>query len=181
LDHVTDEAATVGAVNVIKIMRSSPAVGPVLKGYNTDIIGFDLSLSRLIGDKKVAALVLGTGGASKAVCFVLRNRGISYIQVSRISSGSSIAYQQMDASIMQSHHLIINTTPLGMAPHVNEKPEIPYSLLTTDHFLFDVIYNPEETAFLRSGRLQGSTVMNGLYMLEQQALASWDIWTRATE
>jgi shikimate dehydrogenase len=176
--QLSDGARAIGAVNVISIDRSTAI--PFLKGYNTDAVGFEKSLAKLIKKEKVSALVLGTGGAAKAVCYVLQNRGIPFCQVSRSAQGNVISYQQIDAALIHSHRLIVNTTPLGMAPDTETLPQIPYGYLTAEHFLFDMIYNPEETAFLKAGRNRGCTVMNGLFMLEQQALASWDIWNDST-
>ena len=173
LNDVDNVAAQIGAVNCITIRQGR------LKGYNTDVIGFEKSLLPLLQPQHNAALVLGTGGASKAVTFVLRKLGIPYQCVSRSGAEHVITYSELTPDIISSHRLIINTTPLGMFPDVSNSPAIPYSALTTDHLLFDLVYNPAETLFLLNGRATGATTKNGLEMLELQALAAWEIWNNA--
>ena len=184
LDELDPIAAEVGAVNTVKVLH-----GGRLKGYNTDVIGFASSLRTVRSLPRVkrdgsnakyviAALVLGTGGASKAVQYVLRKNNIPFHLVSRNPQKGDFTYKNLTPEIIQSHLLIINTTPVGMAPHCDEAPLIPYDAVTPKHLLFDLIYNPEETLFLRYGREQGAKTINGLTMLHAQAEASWSFWNQ---
>lgn len=146
-------------------------------GFNTDVIGFGKSLDLKLNASHQHALVLGTGGAAKAVHYALKQRNISYLQVSR-NPGSSemISYEDIDKSVLESHTLIVNTTPLGMYPNVDVAPPIPYQFINQAHYLFDLVYNPIETKFLQKGKAMGATVENGSDMLKIQADASWEIW-----
>ena len=178
LDILDPVAAEVGAVNTVKVMGNGQ-----LKGYNTDVIGIEKTLHgdhamHLLWLNKPFALLLGTGGASKAVQYVLKKMGLPYHIVSRSIERGHYTYTDVTPEIIQNHQLIINATPVGMAPHFNEAPMIPYEALTTEHVLFDLIYNPEETRFLKHGREQGATIINGLTMLHAQAEASWAIWNQ---
>jgi shikimate dehydrogenase len=169
--HEMDEAAArIGAVNCIRIRQG------VLKGYNTDIIGFAESLKPLLRPHHTRALVLGTGGASRAVRYVLDDLGIAHQSVSRTPKPGALDYETLDEKTIHNHPLIINTTPLGMYPDVAAAPPIPYEALTSDHLLYDLVYNPEETRFLALGRERGTAVKNGREMLELQAEAAWKIW-----
>ncbi|UPK71306.1 shikimate dehydrogenase family protein [Chitinophaga filiformis] len=170
LDEMSPAAAQIGAVNCIRFKNGRKT------GYNTDAIGFRRSLEPLLKSYHNKALVLGTGGAAKAVQYVLENLNIPYKLVSRKASADSVSYEQLDASIMASHTLIINTTPLGMYPNVDAAPALPYELLTDKHLLYDLIYNPAVTAFLQQGADRGATIKNGHEMLILQAEASWEIW-----
>ncbi len=170
LDAVDSTAKEIGAVNSICIKNG------FTKGYNTDIIGFEQSLRPLLRSHHTHALVLGTGGASKAVCYVLKKLGISYLKVSRSKRDDTITYDELNPALIQSHTLIINTSPLGMYPVVDACPQLPYPSLGPQHLLYDLIYNPAETKFLLSGKQYGATIKNGLEMLELQAEASWKIW-----
>lgn len=174
LNEVSTEAKEIGAVNVIKVNRSKENI--ILKGYNTDVTGFRMSLQPLLRDDIKKALILGTGGASKAVDHVLKKRGIQTTFVSRNPNDSQLSYNGLTKEIIKNNLLIVNTTPLGMYPKIEEAPDIPYHYLTPRHVCFDLIYNPEETLFMQKAGVQGATVKNGLEMLEQQALAAWDIW-----
>ncbi len=166
-----------GSINTIKIDRS--ASGTILKGYNTDIIGFEKSLLPLLKGRCVKALILGTGGSSRAVSYVLRKYGIFFYHVTRDPKKiHQMGYHWMDTEMMNEFHLIVNTTPLGMTPNDETFPDIPYHLLTPNHILFDLVYNPEETMFLKKGKMRGATVLGGLQMLNDQAEASWKIWKR---
>ena len=167
LDEIDPEAEAVGAVNTVKVMADGKLVG-----FNTDIIGIEVCLGPVIA----SALILGTGGASKAVQYVLKKRHLPYYLVSQDPHKGNFTYETLTPEVIQSHLLIINATPVGMAPHINEAPAIPYEAITSQHILFDLIYNPEETLFLRNGREHGATTMNGLAMLHAQAEASWMIW-----
>lgn len=175
LDAVVPEAAAVGAVNCIKIKRN--VFGITLTGYNTDVYGFRESLLPALKPYHTDALVLGTGGASKAVCFALKQMGINYTLVSRSGNGGSIlSYSQLSENIINKNLLIINTTPVGMYPETENYPDIPYKHITDRHLLFDLIYNPAETRFLKLGIQAGTATLNGLHMLELQAEKSWEIW-----
>ncbi|MBW8684243.1 shikimate dehydrogenase family protein [Chitinophaga rhizophila] len=170
LDELSPAAAQIKAVNCIHFKDGRRI------GYNTDAIGFKRSLEPLLTPHHNKALVLGTGGAAKAVQFVLESLHIPYQLVSRQASDSTISYEQLDAPTMASHTLIINTTPLGMYPNVDAAPAIPYDLLTERHLLYDLIYNPVVTTFLQKGADKGATIKNGHEMLILQAEASWEIW-----
>ena len=175
LSQLSKGAAAVGAVNTIKNDQGR------LVGYNTDVIGFERSLLQFLKQhqKEVShlkALILGTGGAAKAVAFVLGRLSIPFQYVSRQKTNNKLAYEEVTPTVLESHHLIINTTPLGMAPNTATYPRLPYSSLSTKHFLFDLIYNPEFTTFMQLGMEQGAKVINGLDMLHHQAEAAWDIW-----
>ena len=172
LDEIDDEARSIGAVNTIKILSSG-----MLRGYNTDAYGFETSLkSCWKGDEK-GALILGTGGASKAIAYVLHQLDIPFLFVSRTKSDAqTIAYQDVDESQLLEHELIINCSPLGTYPDIDAKPDLPYEFLTERHLLFDLIYNPELTAFLKMGLESGAIVKNGSDMLKHQADRAWEIW-----
>ena len=175
LTHLSDEAAAVGAVNCVKIHRNEHGVE--LTGYNTDVYGFRETLAPLLKPWHNKALVLGTGGAAKAVCYTLKELGIDFRLVSRSQQKeSSLHYTELNEKIISSHLLIINTTPAGMYPNTDICPEIPYGFLNSKHLLYDLIYNPAETLFLRRGREAGTCTVNGLRMLELQAEKSWAIW-----
>ncbi len=175
LDDVTPEARAIGAVNVVRVRRFDDG-RHYLKGYNTDVVGFVRSLLPLLRPHHRAALILGTGGASRAVVHGLQQMGIATTYVSRTAAEGRLTYGDLNADVMQQHTVIVNCSPVGMYPHVNECPDIPYDLLTEQHLLYDLVYNPEETLFLRRGAEHGATVKNGLEMLHLQALAAWDIW-----
>ncbi len=174
LDHISDEAKAIGAVNSVKV-EHSPS-GTILTGYNTDVLGFKESLLQFIPSIPAQALLLGTGGASKAVRHALSSLGIKVVTVSRTPrSQSEISYTQVDQFIRKTS-LIVNATPVGTWPHVTDCPNIPYHLLSPDHYLFDLVYNPEITEFMHRGLQQGVHVHNGLQMLHLQADYSWKIW-----
>lgn len=170
LTGASDAVQKMGACNCIKIS------GGKLFGYNTDVFGFEKSLLRFLQPHHRKALILGTGGASAAVEFVLQKLGIDYLFVSRTASENAISYAMLDGQVMATHQLIINTTPLGMYPKVEDCPAIPYQYLTAQHHLYDLVYNPAETTFLMHGKLQGATIQNGQEMLVLQAEESWRIW-----
>ena len=178
LHKMSPEAEKIGAVNTIKVDRlKGDMYFYELTGYNTDYIGFKKSLSPLIKpDMHKKALILGTGGASKAVAYSLTSMGIEWIYVSRSKGEGRISYDELSSDIMAERKLIVNTTPLGTYPNIENCPGIPYSMLTKDHLLYDLVYNPEETLFLRRGREQGAVTKNGKEMLELQALEAWSIW-----
>ncbi len=175
LNEIDQEAAEVGAVNTIKFVRTSGKVE--LIGYNTDIIGFKNSLLKFWDNRDKKAIVFGSGGASKAVLYVLNSMGVEVIVVSRSKTGKGlINYNDLTPCLIKENKLIVNTTPLGMYPHIEEAPDIPYEYITSNHFLFDLIYNPDETKFLKMGRIKGAHTLNGLNMLVEQAEKSWEIW-----
>ena len=175
LHHISKEAEAVGAVNCVKIERGESIVK--LTGYNTDIFGFRESLVPVLKSYHKKALVLGTGGAAKAVCYTLEKLGITHTQVSRTGKDVDILnYSQLDETIISDNLLIVNTTPVGMYPDTDKFPDIPYQFLGNKHLLYDLVYNPTETSFILKGREAGATVKNGLQMLELQAEKSWEIW-----
>jgi len=178
LDELEKDTADIGAVNVIKIIRKKGKVR--LKGYNSDIIGFTQSIEPLLLPQHKKALILGTGGSSKAVFCGLRNLGIESIHVSRTPSTQKnvITYQDITPEIMEDYKVIVNCTPVGMYPKVDFCPDIPYELLTPDHLLYDLLYNPNVTLFMKKGEAQGAATKNGLEMLLLQAFAGWEIWNR---
>ncbi len=171
LSEISDAAKEIGAVNVIKINSDGK-----LSGYNTDSIGFRNSLTPLLAPHVKKALVLGTGGASLAVEYVLRNLGLEVTKVSRKKTEGVITYSEITPDVMNSHHLIVNTTPLGTWPNTDASPDIPYHLLTSKHICHDLVYNPETTEFMRRSAEFGATVKNGFEMLIGQAIAAWEIW-----
>jgi len=171
LSSIDPAAEKAGAVNCVKC----PADGK-WAGYNTDITGFEVSLTEMLGNERPAALVFGSGGASAAVRYVLDKLGIEYILVSRRKGERTISYEDVDTGLVDRHKLLINATPLGMHPHTDQGVTIPYHAITGDHFLYDLIYNPSETLFMRRGRYQEARVKNGLQMLTLQAEAAWRIW-----
>ena len=176
LDAVDSVAQRVGAVNVIKIERDNNRVRMV--GYNSDYTGFRNSLVPLLQPHHRHALVLGTGGASKAVCAALHDLNIATTSVSRTPGEGKISYEELSPEVMEAHTLIVNATPLGMYPRVTDCAPIPYWHITPRHLCYDVVYNPQQTAFMQRCALQGATVCNGLQMLYGQADAAWDIWKR---
>jgi shikimate dehydrogenase len=160
----------VGACNCVKIEDGK------LIGYNTDVIGFENSLVPFLKPAHNKALVLGTGGAALAIVYVLEKLGINYAYVSRTAAAGQFSYNNLDADVMAEYTLIINTTPLGMFPNIEACPDIPYSLLTPSHHLFDLTYNPAESTFLAKGKQMGATIQNGQQMFVEQAEQSWRIW-----
>lgn len=174
LDSLSAEARNIGAVNCVKIESDGR-----LTGYNTDIDGIRLSLDKLLGNVEIdAALVLGTGGASQAVQYVLAERNIPYSIVSRDSAKGNLTYDDLKVEVTSSHHLIINSSPVGMYPHIDQCPDIPYELLTADHHLFDLVYNPERTLFAERAATMGAHTLCGLDMLYAQAESAWRIWNQ---
>ncbi len=175
LDHTETAAAQIKAVNTIRINRSGHHVS--LHGYNTDIIGFQESIRPMLQGYHHKALVLGTGGASKAVVRALENLNIETILVSRNpEEKGELSYNDLDEDVMASYKIIVNTTPIGTFPNIEGCPAIPFEFVTAKHLLCDLVYNPEVTEFLKQGMLRGATTKNGLEMLHLQALAAWDIW-----
>lgn len=176
LDVLSEEAREIGAVNTICLCRRTGKLARV--GHNTDIGGFRQSLQENLAKTPDKAIVLGTGGAAKAVEYVLEEMGIRFVRVSSSGKKGAMAYEEMDDDLVKLSHLIVNTTPLGMYPHVDACPEIPYKNITEKHLLFDLVYNPAETAFMKRGKEHGAAVVNGYDMLVYQAEGSWAIWNR---
>ena len=184
LDELSDEARRIGAVNVIRISRqpedlTTPQAkerGFYLKGFNSDIIGFTDSIKPLLKPHHKKALVLGTGGASKAICVGLEKMGIEWKYVSRRPAPGQFTYDDLTPAIIQEYSVIVNCSPVGMYPKVENAPALPYEAMTADNLLFDLVYNPLETTFMKRGAEYGATVKNGLEMLHLQALASWKFW-----
>tara|TARA_B100001059_G_C17790061_1_gene559592 strand:- start:451 stop:1182 length:732 start_codon:yes stop_codon:yes gene_type:complete len=171
LDTLDNQARIIGAINTIKVLEDGS-----LKGYNTDHYGFSKALSSYPAISNKTALILGNGGASKAIKYALDTLGYCCTTVSRTKTQDTITYNQVTKQVLEKHTLIVNTTPLGVVPDVLKCPEIPYRYLTKEHFLFDLIYNPQKTTFLRHGLAKGATIANGSKMLEYQAQEAWNIW-----
>jgi shikimate dehydrogenase len=174
LDELSTTAAHIQAVNTISLKREGRSL--FLAGDNTDVVGFRSSLEDHLQAHHKNALVLGSGGSSRAIRYVLDQLGIHFIQVSRTAGEYRISYEDVDETLIKNTSLIINTTPLGMYPEVESFPPIPYEALGPAHLLFDLVYNPETTAFLAKGKARGAIIVNGYAMLINQALASWKIW-----
>lgn len=171
LNEIDIIAQEIGAVNTIKIFDDHS-----VKGYNTDYWGFQKALEEFPPLEKKNALILGTGGASKAIAFALKNMGFQMKLVSRNSSIDTLSYSQLNKELIETHFLIVNCTPLGTFPNITDSPSIPYNHINHNHLLFDLIYNPSETEFLKRGRMRGAKTSNGLKMLQYQAERAWDIW-----
>ena len=174
LNELDEAAAQIGAVNCISISSKNDISS--LKGYNTDAYGFEASLTPLLKLHHTKALVFGDGGAAKAVKYVLNKLNIPFKVVSRKTSVDSISYQEVTSLLLTEYTLLINTTPLGMSPQTDTYPELPYDALGDKHLAYDLVYNPEETAFLTKAKKMGAVVKNGLEMLHLQAERSWQIW-----
>lgn len=175
LDEIDNEAAEIGAVNTIKISRAEKE--PFLKGYNTDIYGFEKPLLEVLTKDHRKALILGTGGASKAVEYILKKHNINCHYVSRKPGNPGIySYSDLTEELITHYHIIVNTSPIGMYPNINDKPKIPYGSLGEQHILYDLIYNPEKTLFLKEGEKRNCSLINGLPMLHKQAEKAWEIW-----
>ena len=176
LAGISDEAKAINAVNVVKVTRDNNGKAQ-LWGYNSDVIGFSRSIEPLLCTHHKKALVLGTGGASKAIVYALDKLGVKVQQVSRNANSQAIAYKDITPEIIHSHTVIVNCTPLGMVGHgIDQCPDIPYPLIGKEHLLYDIVYNPENTLFLQKGAAQGAMTKSGYEMWYLQALASWEIW-----
>lgn len=173
LDLLSKKATQIGAVNVIRFTKKGK-----LKGYNSDYYGFKKSLQTLLQSHHQKALILGTGGASKAVAFALKELEIPFAFVSREIQENTITYERINATTFDNFQIFINCTPLGTSPNTNEFPPIPYQFFTEKHLVFDLIYNPEETQFLKKARKKGATTKNGMDMLQFQAEKAWEIWNK---
>ena len=173
LDSINKTAAKIGAINTIKITKKGN-----LKGYNTDYYGFINSLEPILKKHHKNALILGTGGASKAIAYALNKLKINYIYVSRTKTEDNLTYNELNEQIINKHLIIINCSPVGTFPKIQDCPDIPYEFITDRHILYDLIYNPSETLFLKKGKQLGANICNGLIMLELQAEKSWEIWNK---
>ncbi|TAH08757.1 MAG: shikimate dehydrogenase [Sphingobacteriia bacterium] len=170
LTQASETVKALGACNCVNVKNGE------LFGYNTDVIGFEKSLQPFLKPHHQKALILGTGGAAAAVAYVLGKLNIEFQFVSRESSELNLSYEQLNAGIINDHTLIVNTSPVGQYPDINDAPALPYDCMNAQHHLFDLIYNPSETLFLQQGKSKGATIQNGFEMLVLQAEASWDIW-----
>ncbi|MBR5688019.1 MAG: shikimate dehydrogenase [Prevotella sp.] len=174
LDTITPEARAIGAVNVIRVTHKGNKT--LLKGYNSDVIGFTRSIEPMLETFHKKALVLGTGGAAKAITFGLRSLGLETVYVSRFERPDTIQYDKITPETIQEYNVIVNCTPVGMYPHADQCPQLPYEAMDSHNLLYDLIYNPDETLFMQKGGAQGATVKNGLEMLLLQAFVSWEFW-----
>ena len=171
LDELSPEAKEIGAVNTVKIVNGKKI------GYNTDAFGFQQSIKPFLTNLHEKVLILGTGGASKAVAYVLKNIGIDVLYVTRNPSNSNeFSYEQINEYMLKACKLVVNTTPVGTFPNIEESPAFPFEFLSNEHLVVDLIYNPAETLFLKSAKVAGATTLNGESMLKEQALKSWQIW-----
>jgi len=177
LDHINKDARQIGAVNVIKIDRKKKKTK--LSGFNSDITGFKQSIEPLLKPYHQRALILGNGGSAKAIFYGLQQLGLEATYVSRQKSSEQLLlYSELSPEVMETHTVVVNCTPVGMWPNVDDCPAIPYQLLTDKHLLYDLLYNPNETLFMKKGEEQGAVVKNGLEMLLLQAFAGWNIWQK---
>ena len=179
LDDISEEAKAIGAVNVVKCQLSTVNCQLHLTGYNSDVIGFVNSIKPLLKPHHKKALILGTGGASKAIRYGLEKKlGMETLFVSRTAREGMITYEEVTAEVLKEYEVIVNCSPVGMYPHVDECPALPYEALNENNLLYDLVYNPLETLFMKKGAAQGATVKNGLEMLHLQAIASWEFWEK---
>ena len=176
LDELSPEAQAIGAVNVIKVTRRGKK--NTLKGFNSDVIGFTKSIEPLLKSCHKKALLLGTGGASKAVDYGLRSLGLKTLKVSRTNKHPAITYEDVTPKMIKDYNVIVNCTPVGMYPHADECPRLPYEAMDSNTLLYDLLYNPDETLYMKKGKAQGATVKNGLEMLLLQAFESWRFWNQ---
>lgn len=177
LHEISPEAQVVGAVNVIRIERKGSK--SVLKGFNSDVIGFQQSIEPILESHHKKALILGMGGAAKAVDYVLKKMGLETLYVSRNKAEGAILYDEVDEKIIKDYPVIVNCTPVGMYPNIEECPRLPYHAMDSHTLLYDLLYNPDETMFMKKGKEYGAMVKNGLEMLLLQAFASWEFWHEA--
>ncbi len=176
LDEIDKTAIPIGAINVVKVIRQKGKVK--LIGYNSDVIGFTRSIEPLLESHHKKALILGTGGAAKAVYHGLKSLGVDSIYVTRQTRPDMLTYEELTPEIIAEHTIIVNCTPVGMYPQVDFCPNIPYEYLTPNHLLYDLLYNPDTTLFMKKGAAKGAVVKNGLEMLLLQAFAAWEIWNK---
>ncbi len=186
LDKIDEASKAIDAVNCIKIANQHPvedffsgelsALKVRLEGFNTDAYGFEESLKPLLKSHHKKALIIGNGGAARAVAYVLKKLDINYVIVTRKPIRKRVTYNQLNKDILEERLIVINTTPIGTSPNINECPDIPYDCITSRHLLYDLIYNPPETEFLKRGKAKGAAIKNGQEMLQLQAEKSWEIW-----
>jgi shikimate dehydrogenase len=176
LDSLSPEARAIGAVNVIKV--SHKGKNTILKGSNSDVIGFTKSIEPLLEPYHKKALILGTGGASKAIDYGLKSLGVKTVKVSRYERTDTIQYDNITADVVKEYNVIVNCTPCGMYPNADDCPKLPYEAMDKYNLLYDLIYNPDETLFMKKGKAQGAVVKNGLEMLLLQAFANWEFWNK---
>lgn len=174
LDDISPEAKSIGAVNVIRIIHKGK--NPILKGFNSDVIGFTRSIEPMLEKFHKKALILGTGGASKAIEYGLNTLGLETLFVSRTKRDGCITYDEVTPELVKEYNVIVNCTPVGMYPKADSCPDLPYEAMGSHNILYDLIYNPDETLFMKKGAEHGATTKNGLEMLLLQAFASWDFW-----
>lgn len=174
LDELSEEAREIGAVNVVKVTHNGKNVH--LKGFNSDVIGFSRSIEPLLEKHHKKALILGTGGAAQAIDYGLKQLGLETIKVSRYERPDTIQYDKITSDVIKEYKVIINCTPIGMYPNTEECPNLPYEAMDSQHLLYDLIYNPDTTLFMKKGMERGAVVKNGLEMLLLQAYASWEFW-----
>lgn len=174
LDQLSPEARAIGAVNVIRVTHDGGKIH--MKGFNSDVIGFTQSIEPMLESYHKKALVLGTGGASKAICYGLKSLGVEPVCVSRYERPETICYKDITADVIQEYNVIVNCTPVGMFPRSNDCPQLPYEALDDKNILYDLVYNPDTTLFMKKGAERGAQVKNGLEMLLLQAFASWEMW-----
>ena len=179
LDDISEEAKAIGAVNVVKCQLSTVNCQLHLTGYNIDVIGFVNSIKPLLKPHHKKALILGTGGASKAIHYGLTKKlSMETLFVSRTAREGMITYEEVTSEVLKEYEVIVNCSPVGMYPHVDECPALPYEAMNENNLLYDLVYNPLETLFMKKGAAQGATVKNGLEMLHLQAIASWEFWEK---
>lgn len=174
LDQLSPEARAIGAVNVIRVTHDGGKIH--MKGFNSDVIGFTQSIEPMLENYHKRALVLGTGGASKAICYGLKSLGVETVCVSRYERPETICYKDITPEVVQEYNVIVNCTPLGMFPKTEQCPQLPYEALTDKNILYDLVYNPDMTLFMKKGAERGAQVKNGLEMLLLQAFVSWEMW-----
>lgn len=174
LDQISPEARAIGAVNVIRVIHEGKDIK--LKGFNSDVIGFTQSIEPMLEPYHKKALILGTGGASKAINYGLKALGLETVFVSRYRRPETICYEDITPEVVKEYNVIVNCTPIGMFPKTEECPQLPYEAMDDKTILYDLIYNPDETLFMKMGAERGASVKNGLEMLLLQAFASWEFW-----
>ena len=174
LDQLSPEARAIGAVNVIRVTHEGGKIR--MKGFNSDVIGFTQSIEPMLENYHKKALVLGTGGASKAICYGLKNLGLETVCVSRYERPKTICYKDITPEVVKEYNVIVNCTPLGMFPKTEQCPQLPYEALDEKNILYDLVYNPDVTLFMKKGAERGAQVKNGLEMLLLQAFVSWEMW-----
>ncbi len=170
LDELSDEAKIIGAVNTI-VFKNSKTIG-----HNTDAFGFQQSIKPFLNNNHEKALILGTGGASKAIAYVLKNIGLDVLFISRTPELNQFSYEDINENMVKAYKMIVNCTPIGTSPNIDEKPNFPTKFLTENHFVVDLIYNPEKTTFLKEAEAKGAIILNGYSMLKEQALKAWELW-----